>query len=67
MMRMKDESPTKVAVLGWFKKLEGVNKAPLKKEEDCVVLEEDLSEAGIDWTDAGRLAIDRSGWKKSCI
>ena len=23
-----------------------------------------LSEAGIDWTDVGRLASDRSGWKK---
>ena len=30
VMRMKDESLTKVAVLGWYKKLEGVSKAPGK-------------------------------------
>ena len=33
VMRMKDESLTKVAVLGWYKKLEGVSKAPVKKRK----------------------------------
>ena len=30
-MRMKDDSLMKVAVLGWYKKLEGVSKASGKK------------------------------------
>ena len=33
VMRMKDESLTKVVVLGWYKKLEGVSKAPGKKRK----------------------------------
>ena len=33
VMRMKDESLMKVAVLGWYKKLEGVSKAPGKKRK----------------------------------
>ena len=63
-MRMKDESLTKVAVLGWYKKLEGVSKAPGKKRKTMLYWKRMLSEAGIDWTDVGRLASDRSGWKK---
>ena len=42
VMRMKDESLMKAAVLGWYKKLEGASKGPWKKEEDCVALEEDF-------------------------
>ena len=64
VMRMKDESLTKVAVLGWYKKLEGVNKAPGKKRKTVLYWKRILSEAGIDWTDVGRLASNRSGWKK---
>ena len=33
VMRMKDESLKKVAVLGWYKKLEGLSKAPGKKRK----------------------------------
>ena len=64
VMRMKDESLTKVAVFGMYKKLEGVNKAPGKKRKTVLYWKRILSEAGIDWTDVGRLASDRSGWKK---
>ena len=64
VMRMKDESLTKVAVLGWYKKLEGVSKAPGKKRKTVLYWKRILSEAEIDWTDVGRLASDRIGWKK---
>ena len=63
-MRMKDESLTKVAVLGWYKKLEGVRKAPENKRKTVLFWKRILSEVGIDWTDVGRLANDRSGWNK---
>ena len=33
VMRMKDESLAKVAMLGWYKKLEEVSKAPGKKRK----------------------------------
>ena len=36
VMRMKDESLTKVAVLGWYKKLEGISKAPGKKRKSVL-------------------------------
>ena len=64
VMRTKDESLTKVAVLGWYKKLEGVSKAPGKKRKTVLFWKRILSEASIDWTDVGRLESDRSRWKK---
>ena len=64
VMRMMDESLTKVAVLGWYKKFEGVSKAPGKKRKTVLFWKRILSEAGIHWTDVGRLASDRSGWNK---
>ena len=64
VMRMKDESLTRVAVLGWYKKLEGVSKVPGKKRKTMLYWKKILSEAGIDWTDVGRLASNRRGWKK---
>ena len=63
-MRMKDDSLTKVAVLGWYKKLEGVSKASGKKRKTELYWKRIMSEGGMDWTDVGRLAGDRSGWKK---
>ena len=64
MMRISDESLTKVAALWWYKKLEGISKPPGKKRKTVLHWKRLLSEAGIDWTDVGRLASDRSGWKK---
>ena len=64
VMRMKDASLMKVAVLGCYKKLEGVSKAPGKKRNAVLHWKRIFSEAGIDWTDVGRLASDRCGWKK---
>ena len=58
VMRMKDEILTKVAVLGWYKNLEGVSKAPGKKRKTVLFWKRILSEAGL------RLAGDRSRWKK---
>ena len=65
-MRMKDKSLAKVAVLGWYKKLERASKSPDKKRKTVFDWKRILSKAGIDWiwTDFGRLATDRSGWKK---
>ena len=63
VMRMKDESLAKAAKLGWYKKLEGVSKAPVKKRKTVLYWKRILSEAGIDWTDIDRLASDRCGWK----
>ena len=37
VMRMEDDSLTKVAVLKWYKKLEGVSKAPGKKKVLCFI------------------------------
>ena len=51
VMRMKDESLTKVAVLGWYIKLEVVSKVPGKKRKTVLYRNRILSEAGIDWTD----------------
>ena len=62
--RMKDESLTKVAEHGWYKKLEGASKAPGKKKKTMLHWKRILSEAGIDWTDVGRLESDIIGWKK---
>ena len=64
LIRMKDESLTKMAVLGWYKKLEGVSKAPGKKRKTVLYWKRILSEEGIAWTDVGRLASDKSRWKK---
>ena len=44
--------------------LEGISKAPGKKKKTVLFWKRILSEAGIDWTDVGRLASDRSGWKR---
>ena len=64
VMRMKDDSLTKVAMLGCYKKLERESKAPGKKRKTVLYWKRILSETGIDWTDVSRLASDRSGWKK---
>ena len=64
VVRMKDDSLTKVAVLGWCKKLDRVSKAPGKKRKTMLFWKRIMSEAGIDWSDVGWLAGDRSGWKK---
>ena len=44
--------------------MEGVSKATGKKRKTDLYWKRILSEAGIDWTDVGRLASDRGGWKK---
>ena len=48
VMRMKDDSLSKVAVLGWYKKLEGVSKSPGKKRKTVLYWKRILSEAEID-------------------
>ena len=53
-----------MAVLGGYKKLEGISKAPGKKRKTVMYWKGILTEAGIDWADVSRLASDRSGWKK---
>ena len=63
-MGMKDEILTKVAVLGWYKKLEGESKALGKKRKTVLYWKRILSEARIDWTDVFRLPSHRSGRKK---
>ena len=42
----------------------GESKAPGKKRKTELYWKRILNEAGIDGTDVGRLASDRSGWKK---
>ena len=64
VMRMEDDTLTKVAVLGWYKKLDGVSKALGKKRKTVLYWKRILSEAGMDWMDVGKLAGDLNGWKK---
>ena len=63
-MRTEDDSLTKLAVLYWYKKLEGVSKAPGKKRNSVLYWKRIMSEAGMNWTDVDMLAGDRSGRKK---
>ena len=56
MMRIEDDSLTKVAVVGWYKKLEGVSKAPGKNRKTVLYWKRFMSEVGVDWTDVGMLA-----------
>ena len=59
VMRMKDKSMTKVAVFGWYKKLEGVSKAPGKKRKTVLDGWEGMSE-GV-WV-GGLVASIVGGW-----
>ena len=61
VMRMENESPTKEAVHGWYKKLEEVSKSPWKKRKIVLYRKRIINEACIAWSDNERLMMDRSG------
>ena len=64
VLRMPDEKPTKIAVLGWIEKLEKWEKTPCKKKKTVIYCKKLLREAKIDWIEAGRMAQDRSARKE---
>ena len=63
VMRMGNERLTKVAVLGWYEKLEGESKMKGRKRKTVLYWKRLMREAGIDWTDVERLSGDRVVWK----
>ena len=63
VLRMSNERLTKVAVLGWYGKLEQVRKVGGRKRKTLLYWRRLLREAGIDCTDVERLSSDRKVWK----
>ena len=64
VLRMGNERQTKAVILGWWEELETKEKAPGKKRKTLLYWKGILREAGIDWSNAGRMATDREGWRK---
>ena len=64
VLRMNDSRTTKVAVLGRLSTLEEEPKRPGKKKKTLFYWKKLLTEAGINWTEAGALAANRKEWKK---
>jgi hypothetical protein len=64
VLRMDNSRQTKAAILGWHEELEHWPKAKGKKRKTVLYWKRVLKDAGIDWTDAGRLAEDRKGWRE---
>ena len=63
ILRMSDERPVKIAVMGWLGSLEGLPKTPGKKRKTLFYWRKLLTEAGIDWRQAHKWAQDRKQWK----
>ena len=63
VLRMPEKRLTKIAVLGWLSELEKWDKAPGKKRKTILYWKKLLREAGIDWTEAGTIAQNRTEWK----
>ena len=64
VLRKGNENLTKVAVLGWYERLEEYEKCAGKKRKTVLFWKTILRNAGIDWTDVERLCNDRNGWKE---
>ena len=56
---MPDTSQTKIAVLGWFKGLEGEKKTPGRKRKTQLHWSRILREAGNGWSESGTMGHDR--------
>jgi hypothetical protein len=67
VLRMDNSRQTKAAILGWYEELEGWRKTPGKKRKTVLYWKGLLKEAGVDWTDAGRLAADRDAWRQMVV
>ena len=67
VLKMLDERPSKIAVLGWFAELKKWEKTPGKKRKTIIYWKRLLTEANSDWTDAGRMAQDRSAWREAVM
>ena len=63
ILRMENDKLVKIAVLGWMKELEGLNKWPGKKSKTVLYWKRVLSNAGNDWTDIERICVQRSEWR----
>ena len=65
IFRMENDKLVKIAVLGWMKELEGLDKRPGKKRKTVLYWKQVLSNAGIDWTDIERICAQRSDWRRA--
>ena len=64
VMRMGDDRVVKGMVLGWWDKLEEVDRVPGRRRKMVLYWKRLLREAGVDWTRIGRLTEDRKKWKE---
>ena len=64
VMRMDDERMTKGVVLGWMEELEKWEKKPGRTRKTTFYWKKLLKEAGIDFTEIGKLTADRKEWKR---
>ena len=60
---LDDDSLVKNVTLGWLEDLEDFDKMPGKKKKTVIYWKRLLKEAGIDYTEIGRLTSDRKSWK----
>ena len=65
ILRKENDKLIKIAVSGWMKELEGLDKRPGKKRKTVLYWNRVLSNAGIDWTDIERICALRSDWRRA--
>ena len=63
ILRMPDTRQTKIAVLGWFKGLEGEKITSGRKKKTHIYWYRILREAGKRWSEAGTIRQDRDRWR----
>ena len=64
ILRMSNARTVKMAVLGWLGSLEEIQKRPGYKQKTIFYWRKLLKEAGINWTEAPKFALERKEWKR---
>ena len=64
ILRMENSRTTKIATLGWLASLEELPKLPGHKRKTLFYWRKLLKEAGVNWSEAPKIAQDRKQWKK---